>query len=396
MMSKEQNNEYGNTEAHVYRVTLQDYWVDLLGGLLPGALFVVFLSSTFFPALLILTATITKDTELHIGGILLSLVKSTKDTPSMMWFGFAAIAFSVFYIVGHVFYRKDPKIPNQRSFERLMIIEAKRMGENNGKKYLDEYLEKMKSAEAKYSTWKEEQLSNRVIDISFDKWLEKEGKSVLPEPVKKYREILKKKYGCTTIDDCEFPYPYFADYLSARGLEYLLRYVLWRDDADIRTKNAINILKVRIRFHYPDRCATIIRNEAHIRLASSTWYLGRVVVKATYVSIGIMLFSIALFLWFYCCENGKYDLSYVLKNYQDFVAQALFFLFLIGLLGVGGFLASRHIESFMHYQRQREVVHVLETAWTAFASRDDSFIPFKRVSWLDNTIRRLKSSFRFN
>ena len=72
------------SDAHVYRVTLQDYWVDFLGGLLPGALFVVVMVLMFFPTLLIVSGAISDPVYLDFGGVLGDVVKVTTDTQSMM------------------------------------------------------------------------------------------------------------------------------------------------------------------------------------------------------------------------------------------------------------------------------------------------------------------------
>lgn len=324
-------------ETSVYRVTLQDYWVDFLGGLLPGALVIVALLAMFLPMILLLANIASGRDDVTFGTTLGSMLRSTANTPSMLWVGVAGIAFAVVYIVGHIFYRKDPKKPNQKSLHQLMKKEARRK-DIRVADYL-QYLGRQKRNE------------------------DDEGEE---EEFRKFRETMQKEYACRSDEDCEFPFPYFASYLENRGLSYLDKYVPWKDDVDIRTKNFVNILKVRLRFHYPNRCGIIIRNEAHVRLASSTWYVGKVISISAVVAI-VLLMLVYLFLRF----SGEVPDTFL----DGYNAQFLVIFVVLILFAALGWLMRKHIESFLHYQRQREVVHVLETAWTAFEESETILYP---------------------
>ena len=321
-------------EARVYRNTLQDYWVDLLGGLLPGALVTVSLIAIFFPTLFLLANAASGNTDLNIGATLKSILITTKGTPSMLWFGIATISVSMIYIIGHIFYRKDPKKPNQISYLKIISCEAR-----NKNIAIDDYL--------KYIA--EDRESNHTLD--------------------EFKKYLQNEYGCTCKTDCEFPFPYFSMYLKHRGLNHLLPLVPWENDINIRTKNFINILKVRLRFHFPNKCGTIIRNEGHVRLASSTWYVGRVISIAAIVAL-LFIFASLVILYIHSNDLNEYKL--LLSNYfSEFLVITIF----IVLIGVLGQLVRSHIETFLHYQRQREVVHVLETAFTAFDENKSILCP---------------------
>jgi hypothetical protein len=67
------------------------------------------------------------------------------------------------------------------------------------------------------------------------------------------------------------------EYLEKRGLTHLADIIKWRgyekDTHSLRSKAFINILKIRLDFAFPEKCGTIIRNEAHVRLKSSLWYM---------------------------------------------------------------------------------------------------------------------------
>ncbi len=72
-----------------------------------------------------------------------------------------------------------------------------------------------------------------------------------------------------------------------------------------------------------------------------------------------------------------------------------FFIVLLFVLSfvVIGETSRRHIEMFLHYQRQREIVHVLETAWTAFKINPD--IKLKMNPPFDLKKRRIKTNIGF-
>lgn len=79
----------------------------------------------------------------------------------------------------------------------------------------------------------------------------------------------------------KYPYPYLRNYLDRRGFSGLLRFVGWTpktfssaaDKDKLCSKNAINILKYRVR-HYGtnDMAVEMDRNECHIRMLNSLWY----------------------------------------------------------------------------------------------------------------------------
>ena len=319
---KQNNNE--NISESLHRVIRQDYWIDFLGGILPGTLLVVAYIFIFSPVLYLSDNFIktTKPSE----NLIYSFLNATKDTPNIFWLGVSVVFFFVIYIIGHIFYRKDPQKPNRKSLRRLIQKEAKRK-RINFKKYMH-YIRNKNRAKS---------------SLKFED----------------FKKLIQKEYACTSEDDCEFPYPYFAMYLENRGLGYLKKYVPWEHDILIRTKNFINILKTRIRFYYPDNCGIIIRNEAHVRLACSSWYVGRAISIGVLVAIIFLLFSIAMPLFLVDLSTWFKLLNY----YKSSLIITICFIISIAILGE---LMRRHIELFLHYQRQREVVHVLETAWTAF------------------------------
>ena len=134
--------------------------------------------------------------------------------------------------------------------------------------------------------------------------------------------------------------------------------VPWRaggDQADHRSKTYINLLKIRLTYHHPEKCGAVVRNEAHVRLASSTWYVARVLRLVGILAAVIVLCAFGRGL---CLESGAHFLS-VSYKYLPALIPPVFVLWM-------AVYCKRKIEEVLHYQRLREVCFVLETAYTAF------------------------------
>jgi len=155
----------------------------------------------------------------------------------------------------------------------------------------------------------------------------------------------------------EFPYLRLRNYLRARNLHYLLPLIEWSEDkAEARSKSYINTLKVRLMWDFPDRCATILRNEAHIRLMSSVWYMGRSLNIVAIVSLLLGAVS------FYLANRG------ILPE-QDCYVLGTVLAFPPALTIVTSIQVGSLIKRAFHYQRVREVRHVLDTAYYAYGKK---------------------------
>lgn len=75
-----------------------------------------------------------------------------------------------------------------------------------------------------------------------------------------------------------FPYINFQNYLLKRGFHRLAENVTW-NNREGRTKNQINRYKIKLNLFAPDSCTQINKNESHIRMASSSWYAGKSLLK---------------------------------------------------------------------------------------------------------------------
>ena len=158
--------------------------------------------------------------------------------------------------------------------------------------------------------------------------------------------------------DVQFPYPYLQHYLTARGLDHLAEIVKWDGDDEEtrkrRTKGFINLIKVRLQFLFPDQVGQITRNEAHIRLMSSVWYASRALIWVGLLGVGLAGTTM-IFLWVRTRDFPSEYFAGVLPA--------------IGAIGLSIWIKWR-IEGFLHYQRVREILYVLETAFLAIKLKE--------------------------
>jgi hypothetical protein len=202
-----------------------------------------------------------------------------------------------------------------------------------------------------------------------------------------------------------------------------------------RSKTFINVLKARLSFLFPERCGQIIRNEAEIRLAASVWFGARYATWVCWVCVlvvgltgvlrwlhlpagSLVLPADARISWaeastlgraqIVLSDSGAY-LALPLRDMssapdvitpveieltipassrqvsgQELAASGASTMFplppalaLSGLITLGvllcAYLFKGAVTRFIHYQRVREVLIVLETAWVASQFYPDLF-----------------------
>lgn len=286
-----------------FRGTIRDFIlpiVEFLGILVPGFVFILsFLLSMIVPLaslLQIIGDAEPKSPSLIIENILNMIVSPKSGTLIMLSI--------VSYVVGHLFFRQDPKIPDKHSFMKIL---------RNDKQ---------------------------------------EGPVRLCDRERAYNR--EKKIDNPDDFNLEFPYRYLKEYLHDRGMYHLADMIPWEgnnpDTYKKRTKHFINILKVRLEFLFPYQYIRIQRNEAHIRLMSSMWYASTSLI---YVSlIGCLIGAVAIIVSM-LVSHSLWPITYICS-----IAVPMFVLILATL-------SRRHIESFLHYQRIREIVFILEAAYFA-------------------------------
>lgn len=161
----------------------------------------------------------------------------------------------------------------------------------------------------------------------------------------------------------EFPYHYLRRYLDRRGLAYLSQHVPWPDTHECtpraqyfrRTKHFANALKVRIHMEAPEQFRPISGNEAHVRLSSTMWYVSRALLAAAGVGLLFCFLTLARAL---------------INADTDFIARKWPLLVPPLAIACLAFLTKFAIEKTLHYQREREVLLILETAhWLCHTGR---------------------------
>jgi len=138
--------------------------------------------------------------------------------------------------------------------------------------------------------------------------------------------------------------------------------ITWKgDDSDNdkiqRTKFFINILKIRLSYHRPDKCSELIRSEAHVRFSSTTWYLAQIIRKISDISLIISTLLLILSIF-------RNNISVYPSNLDYFVPLIVVIVLILIMTKL-----IHTIENFFHYQRVRGILYVLETAYTFFREK---------------------------
>lgn len=311
---KRNGNEQGKP---LFRISiLNDLYVDLFGSLVPGLLTVILGSAMILLAL----------STIHVAFFHQPLAQDVysgalKEVLTALHWEIATVIIVSSFVIGAVFFRQDPKKPDAAS--ALHVWMNSKRGERSGL--------------AVQST---KQLPNNLILSS------EEEKPSFTQQVISYlcTKFYIRKLGL----DTQFPYLHLRCYLAARGLTHLIRFVPWcpqdEESKGFRTKMFINIMKVRILSLYPDMSRDIIRNEAHVRLATSVWYATTTLRNLSLIVLGVLVLASTS-----CIRNG---LGSTLFNSSTFALLLLLFC-----------TAMRHdLRKCIHYMRVREVIYVLEAA----------------------------------
>jgi len=222
-----------------------------------------------------------------------------KNTPNTIWLPVFGIMVTLAYVVGHLFYRRDPEKPDQRSF-------------------------KIQSKKPEFPT---KGIKDRVVK-------------------------LREELACSEEKEVKLPYPNGKENIGRGGLCHICSLILSKDSdhRHYRNKNFINLSKLHIKYHLPQKYCTIIRNEAHIQLTSSLWYVSHTLRVFCIIGIALVLITVPIM------HGFKFDKSYI--AYTSFIIPQIF------VLLASEYMRTR-IETFIHDQRLSEVIFILETAFTA-------------------------------
>lgn len=308
-------------------ISIREFLVDLLACLVPGFLF-LFLTfeALAWPAWSLIRAI---QGAPPVSAELMQKVKEYAEA-----FRFELVGFFLFgsYVVGHLLYRQDPKVPDRYSCERA----------------IKEFTSDEKD------NWVVRQQEPSKIDVP-----------VSIHPVKRiYHAGLKRLRRGSQEEltlDIQFPYRYLREYLDSRNLSHLASLITWKGalikSHHKRTKAFINILKIRLMFYCPDKCGQITRNEAHVRLMSSVWYAGRSLLIVSLIGVGVGIIA-GLTAGIRGIWNAE-KLEYLIPILACIP---------VSLISIW---TMRTIEKFLHYQRVREIIFVLEMAYNAMQMKKE-------------------------
>lgn len=332
-------------------MSFREVAVDFFGSLVPGMVFILASAATLGLAVTATTLALTVGIDPRYESLgVIAAVSQIRESIEPFTLEILVLLVLLSYVIGHTFYRQDPKEADRRSFERLYPH---------------------KREPILRWPWTRVEGSDQWKSPIVQRVVKRRHPQKLSEADEKKKQLELDRWVAENRASCEFPYDHLYRYLEHRGLCHLLPLVPWgrpsaaeeevaRQARIARSKNFINILKIRLHFYFPDKCGAISRNEAHVRLMSSTWYMARqlalpVVTALTITSVGI---AVAI------------DQGFVFARPALVALLAISALFAIGV-GFAASLAVKSIEKFLHYQRVREVVWVLETAYTAFRANPE-------------------------
>lgn len=151
--------------------------------------------------------------------------------------------------------------------------------------------------------------------------------------------------------DNKFPYYHFKKYLLFRGLKDYADLVAWGPGENIRSKTHVNRMKIEVMTESPELSAIIESNEAHIRLMFGTW----MAIKTTryYVRAGAMLSIVGLIATKIGMNNQMFPFS------MPFGLSLLLCIILL----IAMQWAKVSIEHLFHYQRVRELYHIVASVY---------------------------------
>lgn len=316
--------------------TLREFFVDLLGSLVPGFFFIslatpllVWLLLLFRDSISVYMFLFLRDSIKLYSGIPIVSLPVEFITSFRIELIAAALVFA--YVLGSVFFRQDTKVPDQESAAYILA-----------------------------NITDENEVGRLVIQPPDEEW-----KLIKAKKRQTGEKLFTKEQAnrWATGEGGQYPYSHLKQYLERRGLGHLAAYVAWdwtkegdhdeeRKLRDLRSKMFINVLKARLQYCVPEKCSEIIRNEAHIRMMSSVWYACKALQKLYWWILIASVLPIVVIVF------GMHNFRIIFPLLMQIAALALF-------SAVPAKLLRLPIKKFIHYQRVREIVFVLETAWFA-------------------------------
>jgi hypothetical protein len=348
------------------------------------------------------------------------------------------------YVMGHAFFRQDPK-----EVDRLSVLRIWRKLYTTVRLYQQIARLKHLQEEKNLSKWEriEKRLHNLLTLLPHGGDISKRITALSAQLYQLRAQVIgsdtttndpTQKRLFSGIDsparlspeelDVQYPYVYLKQFLNHRGLVELAKMVNWdgidRGEVATRSKSFINNLKIRLFYYVPQRCGLVVRNEGHIRLMASVWFVCRSLAALVLVGMtmcvvrllvigttgphymelchvwwwSLSLTAVVAAAFFGCSPTGAQFLAGFGRQRPRRSMEVLTFVTLAVLTGIltfqtgppspdvrfatsgalawtqiavlggiwGGTLwLRRGIEKSLHYMRIREIVFVMETAHTA-------------------------------
>ena len=346
---------------------VQNFYIEFFGTLIPGVIAVVCISmlGLGISHLACVDASVIKEflriAFCTVGGVVTFLVIS--------------------YVVGAIAYRRSPKTPDTiASYSQWRLTRSGSASDEVGR-----------------------------MSVTFD-----ESKAIPSSLIERIRFLIDREHWILRKagSSIDFPYPLMRKYLCCRGLNHLADYVPWcagsggsafkeNFQKGVCSKVYVNIIKQRVRNSGNENLIMdMIRNECHIRMLCSLWYI------FTFVFRVLLLSFVAVFCWKTAecatslmnrkpatvksceaslktdavetmtvnshirntAENGwgfeqKTEVvqTHVPSESPESAAAMFLALTFAGIVLV--FHCRRNIERGLHYVRTREVTMILESAW---------------------------------
>lgn len=327
--SQRDAGEHSDDSFPLTALVIREFIVDFLGSLVPGFLFTMFAAP-----MVVLTSSVILRNFLEWRGIVTVSHLDWKDLleiPTQLKFSrpeIFTLTLVLAYVLGSIISRRDPKVPDQKSVAILLWKDW-----NNRKRAVVQPRNKEDEAAARMLD--DELLSTGIIRRP---WI--------------HFKILRFTKRISKGEGGQFPYSHLKEYLEARGLDHLAERVPWSGNSMTtpkRSKMFINILKIRLQQWNARHCGEIIRNEAHIRMMSSVWFAARL-LQQTYIALILLLILDAT------AFGGSRTPSVCILSFA-----LLILVFATGWVRIA-------VLTFLHYQRVREIVYVLENAHVAWMS----------------------------
>lgn len=332
--------------AHDAQVSIHDFFVEVFGSLVPGVLFLAAFALSLILPLYTMLGRAKEKSAWELGWksvrelVAPSADRAKTDTflNELQVLGGVLTSYSFLvtiallflcYVIGHLFFRRDPDDADKESFRHL---QRKIVGPRRAR-----------------TGW----IGDRLHALSG--WLGSNYERVIPRDEDGAYWKVRTTQACESGDKCSFPYPDLDWYLCSRRLCHLMWFVNPMYRGKKLSKAYVSILKIRLASDYPRRYATIARNEAHVRMLSSMWYVCRAAVRCALFGCGI---GVAVFvLRYFALPNwGTRAL-----DYRDMLWAMPSILLVIFALAI-----RRSIEGSLHYTRVREIVFLLESAYWAY------------------------------